>query len=141
VVESDVDGGSMITARFAGEQGRILCAVPGRVDQPGSRGCHQLIRDGAILVTSVREVLEELDYLQGVDRGSLERPPATQGVELADDELRLLKCFAGGEVLGVDQLAGRLGDAASSVGVALLMLEVKGCVSRRADGNYEAALG
>ncbi len=47
VVESAVDGGAMITARFAGEQGRTVFAVPGRIDQSTSAGCHQLIRDGA----------------------------------------------------------------------------------------------
>ena len=50
VVESDTQGGAMITARFAGEQGRLIFAVPGRIDQPTSQGCHQLIRDGATLL-------------------------------------------------------------------------------------------
>ena len=50
VVESAVDGGAMITARFAGEQGRNVFAVPGRIDQATSAGCHQLIRDGATLL-------------------------------------------------------------------------------------------
>ncbi|MES1166931.1 MAG: DNA-processing protein DprA, partial [Pseudomonadota bacterium] len=53
VVESDVSGGAMITARFAGEQGRQLFAVPGRIDQNSSAGCHQPIRDGATLLTGV----------------------------------------------------------------------------------------
>src|SRR5688572_32910563 len=65
VVESDVSGGAMITARFAGEQGRQLFAVPGRIDQPTSAGCHQLIRDGATLLTSVDDILSELNYLEG----------------------------------------------------------------------------
>ena len=54
VVETDVSGGSMITARFAGEQGRLIFAVPGRIDQNTSAGCHQLIRDGATLLTCHR---------------------------------------------------------------------------------------
>ncbi len=66
VVESDVDGGSMITARFAAEQGRVVLAVPGRIDQPTSAGCHQLIRDGAVLLTSVEDVVDELSYLRGL---------------------------------------------------------------------------
>ena len=65
VVESDVNGGAMITARFAGEQGRLLFAVPGRIDQNTSAGCHQLIRDGATLLTGVDDVLSELSYLDG----------------------------------------------------------------------------
>ncbi|MFO8027945.1 MAG: DNA-processing protein DprA, partial [Opitutales bacterium] len=62
VVESAAAGGSMITARFAGEQGRQVMAVPGRIDQESSAGCHQLIRDGATMITSVEDVLEELRY-------------------------------------------------------------------------------
>jgi DNA processing protein len=65
VVETDVSGGAMITARFAGEQGRLLFAVPGRIDQNSSAGCHQLIRDGATLLTSVDDVLSELNYQAG----------------------------------------------------------------------------
>src|SRR5688572_25454347 len=66
VVESDVDGGAMITARFAGENGRLIFAVPGRIDQNTSAGCHQLIRDGATLLTSVDDLLGELNYLDGM---------------------------------------------------------------------------
>jgi len=71
VVESDVDGGSMITARFAAEQGRVVLAVPGRIDQPTSAGCHQLIRDGAVLLTSVEDVVDELGYLRGLRPGPI----------------------------------------------------------------------
>jgi DNA processing protein len=71
VVESDVDGGSMITARFAAEQGRVVLAVPGRIDQPTSAGCHQLIRDGAVLLTSVDDVVDELGYLRGLRPGRI----------------------------------------------------------------------
>jgi DNA processing protein len=66
VVETDVSGGSMITARFAGEQGRLIFAVPGRIDQNTSAGCHQLIRDGATLLTGVDDILSELSYLDGL---------------------------------------------------------------------------
>ena len=60
VVESGSNGGSLITARFAGEQGRQVFVLPGRVDQPTSAGCHQLIRDGATLVTCAEDVIDEL---------------------------------------------------------------------------------
>ena len=65
VVESDPYGGAMSTAKFAGEQGRLLFAVPGRIDQSTSSGCHQLIRDGATLLTRIEDVLQELQYLGG----------------------------------------------------------------------------
>src|ERR1017187_8746642 len=76
VVESDVDGGAMITARFAGEQGRLLYAVPGRIDQNSSAGCHQLIRDGATLLTGVDDILSELNYLDGLRPAPIAEEPA-----------------------------------------------------------------
>jgi DNA processing protein len=68
VVESDVDGGAMITARLAAEQGRTVFAVPGRIDQPTSAGCHQLIREGAALLRGMDDILSELSYLKGFRR-------------------------------------------------------------------------
>ena len=66
VVESDLRGGAMAAAKFAGEQGRLLFAVPGRIDQSISGGCNQLIRDGATLLTSVGDVLQEIQYQGGL---------------------------------------------------------------------------
>jgi DNA processing protein len=66
VVESDMWGGAMTTAKFAGEQGRLVFAVPGRIDQSTSAGPNQLIRDGAALLTRVEDVLQELQYLGGL---------------------------------------------------------------------------
>jgi DNA processing protein len=66
VVESDLWGGAMSTAKFAGEQGRLVFAVPGRIDLSTSAGPNQLIRDGATLLTRVEDVLQELQYLGGL---------------------------------------------------------------------------
>jgi DNA processing protein len=66
VVESDLWGGAMTTAKFAGEQGRLVFAVPGRIDQSTSAGPNQLIRDGAALLTRVEDVLQEIQYLGGL---------------------------------------------------------------------------
>ena len=63
VVESDLNGGSMISARFAAEQGRRVFAVPGCIDKATSSGCHQLIREGASLMAKPEDVAEELGYL------------------------------------------------------------------------------
>lgn len=148
VVESDVSGGSMITARFAGEQGRLIFAVPGRIDQPSSAGCHQLIRDGATLLTSVDDVLSELNYLEGFGPAGVAAIPANESrtgvtagqmaqANLTDDESRVVKAFAGGAILGVDALVAQTGLAAHQLSSLLMMLELKRVVAKRSDGCFE----
>lgn len=143
VVESDVAGGAMITARFAGEQGRLIYAVPGRIDQPSSAGCHQLIRDGATLFTGIDDILDELNYLDGL------RPRAipTEGQpglleqlmpQLNAEESRVIAAFSGGGLLGVDALTAATGLGPPEVSAALMGLELKKLVLKRADGTFEA---
>ncbi|HXQ81637.1 MAG TPA: DNA-processing protein DprA [Opitutaceae bacterium] len=76
VVESDIRGGAMTTAKFAGEQGRTLFAVPGRIDQATSAGSNQLIRDGATLLTGVGDILQEIRYFGGPTAGPSPGAPA-----------------------------------------------------------------
>ena len=128
VVESDLAGGSHITARFASELGRIVCAVPGRADSPASRGCHALIRDGATLVTSAEQVLEELG-----EAG----PTATAPIAAAADPL--LARFAGGEAHDAASLALAASLDAAAAAVALTRLEIEGALRRRPDGRHELA--
>jgi DNA processing protein len=143
VVESDVDGGAMITARFAGEQGRLIFAVPGRIDQPTSAGCHQLIRDGATLFTKLEDLLDELNYLGGLEPARIPPPEGEPSVAetlptgLGEDERRVVGALADGSILNSDAIAERTGLAASAVASALLLLELKRFVARRADGTFE----
>lgn len=142
VVESDVDGGAMITARFAGEQGRLIFAVPGRIDQNTSAGCHQLIRDGATLLTSVDDILSELNYLEGLRPAPIAEKPADvaagRPANLTADEARVFECFRGGAILTPDTLAEQTGLGASQLSATLMMLELKRLVAKRADGAFEA---
>ncbi|MBC2593138.1 DNA-protecting protein DprA [Ruficoccus amylovorans] len=158
VVESDASGGSMITARFAAEQNRQVFAVPGRIDQPSSRGCHQLIRDGATLLTCVDDLLEELQFageqLQmpgldatdeaGVDgasaRGFSGSGQATeaQAGGLSGDEARVYRYLCESGLRGADDIAGALGLPMPVVAATLMMLELKKRVVKRADGTFEA---
>jgi DNA processing protein len=144
VVESDVDGGAMITAKFAGEQGRLIFAVPGRIDQPSSAGCHQLIRDGATLFTCVDDLLGELNYLKGFEPGRIpaaaDAPTVLEQLTagLGEPEQRVLACFRGGALLGIDALSAQTSLSAAAVSAALMMLELKKLVSKRADGTFEA---
>lgn len=132
VIESDTDGGSMITARFAAEQGRLVCAYPGRVDQHTSRGCHALIRDGATLVTGPADILEELG----------EAPRQTElafgsATEPAAPESPLLAAFAGGARHTPDSLAEATGAPVGEITSELLLLELDGKIVRDRDGAYE----
>lgn len=151
VVESDVNGGSMITAKFAAEQGRLVFAVPGRIDQPSSAGCHQLIRDGATLLTSVDDVLSELNYLEGFGPAGVAPIPekataaagegaarAVAAANLSGDEARVVAAFSGGAILGLDELAALTGMGVAGLSATLMMLEIKRVLAKRADGRFEA---
>lgn len=162
VVESDVDGGSMITARFAAEQGRVVLAVPGRIDQPTSAGCHQLIRDGAVLLTSAEDVVDELSYLRGLRPGPIPDNPArgvvrvdrSEGDDIPDGvdssagasalpaEAAVLELFRGGAILATEEIASALGWSAERAMAVTLRLELSGSLIKRADGrNEEVARG
>ena len=143
VVETDVSGGSMITARFAGEQGRLIFAVPGRIDQNTSAGCHQLIRDGATLLTGVDDILNELNYLGGLRPQPIPAkgdgtPGSQRAGGLSEKEAMVLDNFRGGALLSPDALAGLTGLPAAELSATLMMLELKKMVAKRADGTFEA---
>jgi DNA processing protein len=131
VVETDVDGGSMITARFAGDLGKTLCAVPGRADSPSSRGCHALIREGATLVSSVDDILTEL--------GESRVGPALALTADPPEFARWLPHFAGGTALDAESLAALADCSAAEAAVCLTMMEIRGVLTRRPDGRHERA--
>jgi DNA processing protein len=136
VVEATLNSGSLITAKLAAEQGREVFAVPGSINSPFSKGTHRLIREGAKLVETAQDVLEEL----GVS------PPATQpasqtGATVEDAQIKgpastVLRAL-GHDPAGIDVLARRTGLAAEAITVALVELEVAGRIVGLPGGQYQ----
>ena len=142
VVESALKGGSLITARQAGEQGRSVFAFPGRVDQETSAGCHALIRDGAVLVTCAEDILDDLGG--GGRQGVLDLQMEVEGkkqeattVELVGDEEKVYGVLADGAALGLEEIANTAGVEARVAAVTLMSLELKRLVAKRLDGKFE----
>ena len=143
VVESGSTGGSLITARMASEQGKPVYVVPGRIDAPESAGCHALIRDGAQLVSSPEEILQDLDHLpldlrpvRGQSRAVLRPVP-----EFPPGSLPQRVWEALGELgsAHLDRLAATLLVQVGELTSTLLEMEVDGYLCRRLDGCYERA--
>jgi DNA processing protein len=131
VVEATPRSGSLSTARHALEQNREVFAVPGPVDSLTSRGCHALIRDGAKLVESVDDILEELGPLAREVRTDPAEPPVRHPVELAlGDQERSLLGQLDDNPTAVDDLIARTGLTAAQVMATLSILELKRLVRR-----------
>lgn len=137
VVETDVSGGSMITAKFATEQNRTVFAVPGRIDMPSSAGCLQLIRDGAVLLTSVDDLLEELGYHAKLRQMGLLDEEGEGENEDPEETDPLLKAFAGGAILDRDTLCKITDIPAHEIASRLMLLELERKILKRADGRFE----
>lgn len=131
VVEATLDSGSLITARYANEQGRDVFAIPGSIHNPMARGCHRLIRQGAKLVETVDDVLEEI--APHIARHRQSRPSI-----VADDpqDEALLAAF-GDDPLPFDGLLERSGLSVEMLSEALLRLELEGHVQPAAGGRYQ----
>ena len=140
VIESDLRGGSMITARVAGEQGRDVFAVPGRIDSPYSRGCHALIRDGVRLASSPEDIIDDLAF-----SGQLELFPSNgdnAGGKTADtsnlsaDEIRVLQSFSDGDELSMDDILYKTSLPVFSCMSALTILEIKKFLKKTPSGLW-----
>lgn len=123
VIEAGQTSGAMITASQAMEQGRSVFAVPGRIDSYASRGPNVLIRDGAHVVTELRDILEHFEMLFPETRDMTAKPVFTNP-GLGEDERTVVELLAGGE-MGVDRLIREAGIAPSAMASLLIGLELK----------------
>jgi DNA processing protein len=131
VVEAALNSGSLITAKHALEQGREIFAIPGSIHNPIARGCHRLIRQGAKLVETADDILEEISALLPVERPCVDRVEANADNQFSQaldpDHQKLLNCLAY-DPMPIDELVDRSGFAAPEVASMLLILELEGCV-------------
>jgi DNA processing protein len=130
VVEAGERSGSLITARCALEQGRDVLAVPGNVLSGRNRGGHALLRDGARIVETADDILEELHGVRGQTNERRERavPPASSDP--------LLACLIAGEAVDVDEIAERSGLAITRLLPRLCELELHGMIARVGGGRF-----
>ncbi|MGZ5848719.1 MAG: DNA-processing protein DprA [Ramlibacter sp.] len=127
VVEAALQSGSLITARMAAEQGKDVFAVPGSIHSPQSRGCHALLKQGAKLVETAEDVLEEL--------GAAAPGPAPATATPAA-EAPLLRTM-GFDPVGLDALVARTGISPAQLQVELLEFELQGRVARLPGGLFQ----
>ncbi|MFT4197950.1 MAG: DNA-processing protein DprA [Pseudoxanthomonas sp.] len=140
VVEAAHRSGALITARLAAEAGREVMALPGSIHNPLARGCHRLIRDGALLVESPQEVVEALaPAAQALGRQLRlrlgEQAPAAAAPDPENQAGRVWRAL-GHEPADLDQLAARTGLDVAALAPALLQLELDGRIARE-HGRYQ----
>lgn len=131
VVEAALKSGSLITARYALEQNRDVFAVPGSVNNPMVKGCHQLIKDGAYLVESPEDILSAMDWQQ-VRQQSLFGVPPAAGVEPGGSKLLEHIAF---DLVHIDELVSATGLPVADLGGELLLLEAEGYIEA-IGGNF-----
>jgi DNA processing protein len=128
VVEAAMQSGSLITARRALDQGREVFAIPGSIHSPLSKGCHELIKQGAKLVERAEDILAELAW-----KGQ----PATLSLEQEPDEVDPLLEAMGFAPISMDQIARLTGMHASSLAAGLSRLEIQGRIAALAGGLFQ----
>ena len=127
VVEAAQRSGSLITASFALEQGRLVFAVPGRADSVKSEGTHNLIKEGAILVQDVEDIIKEIEPMLGGFKLKQGHTPLVKNPSLSEDEARVLN-FISKEGQHIDELISKSQSPPGLVSACLLRLQLKGLI-------------
>ena len=135
VVEAALKSGSLITARLAAEQGKEVFAIPGSIHSILSRGCHALIRQGAKLVETDSDILEELG-LQTASKSIAKSADKSRASEVSESENSLLIAL-GFDPVGLESLAARTGLETSQLLAGLMALELEGHVGRLPGGLFQ----
>ena len=137
VVEAARRSGSLITARLAAEQGREIFAIPGSIHNPLSRGCHLLIRQGAKLVESGGDIVEELGMLAEHLADDADEPsPSQSPTSEHDTDYEMLLEAMGYDPLSPDELSSSCGLTIDQVSSMLLILELEGKIEAQSGGRY-----
>jgi DNA processing protein len=135
VVEAAPRSGSLITARLAAEAGREVMAVPGSPLDPRAQGCNQLIRDGATLVQTAADVIEELRPMESRVAAPAQRFEAAPAEEPDDQALARIEELLGPSPAPVDEIIRLSGASNAAVQMALLELDLAGRLDRHAGGK------
>ncbi len=148
VVETDMHGGSMITANLATDQGRHVLAIPGRIDQPSSRGCHHLIREGATLMTCAEDLIDDVNYMaqlelplqKNSEQETINLSSESKGlpVNLNEDEKEVYTIVLEKGPVISQEIAIICNRPIFHIIPTLTMLELKRKVAKRLDGTFEA---
>ena len=140
VIEAALQSGSLITARLAAEQGKEVFAIPGSIHSPQSRGCHLLIKQGAKLVESAQDVLEELPLLLSFATAEVAEAPTVDAMTITetrqDKEENPLLTALGFDATSLDALQARTGWPTAQLQAQLLALELNGQVARLPGGLF-----
>jgi DNA processing protein len=147
VIEAGLNSGTLITARKAAEQGRDVFALPGSLHNPMAKGCHRLIRDGARLVETAADIMQELgpvaaelqmEIRQRLDQmeNTVEKPTGARQDLLDDPDYRKVWDVLAYDPRPMDIIIEQTGLSASEISSMLLMMELKGIVKKQGSGRY-----